>query len=66
NNKIKEKANRLKHTELKISNRPILGGPIEDLTIETELIFTPNSLTNNRENIDTILLEVSNFIKNIY
>ena len=38
---------------------------IEDLTIETELIFTPNSLTNNRENIDTILLEVSNFIKNI-
>lgn len=66
NNKVKEKANILKYTELKISNRPILGGPIEDLTIETEFIFVPNSLTNNRENIDTILLEVSNFIKNIY
>ncbi|MGL5507731.1 MAG: hypothetical protein ACRDB0_07505, partial [Paraclostridium sp.] len=63
NEGLKEKSNMLNHTELKVADRVILGGPIQDLTIEKEFIFVPKNLSNNKKDIDIILLEVANFSK---
>lgn len=63
NKGLKEKANMLNHTELKVSDRIILGGPIKDLTIEKEFRFVPKNLSNNKKDIDITLLEVANFSK---
>lgn len=63
NEGLKEKYNMLNHTELKVSDRIILGGPIQDLTIEKEFIFVPKNLSSNKKDIDIILLEVANFSK---
>ncbi|MGL5713728.1 MAG: hypothetical protein ACRCX2_11965 [Paraclostridium sp.] len=63
NEGLREKSNMLNHVELKVSDRIILGGPIKDLTIEKEFIFVPNTLSNNKKDIDITLLEVANFSK---
>lgn len=66
NKGLEEKATSLKHTQIKVLDRIILGGAIEDLTVEKELIFVPKTLSSDKKYIDTILHEVANFIKNIY
>ncbi|MGL6104873.1 hypothetical protein [Romboutsia sp.] len=53
----------LYNTTLEIEDRIIFGGALKDLTLERNYKFIPNKISNKKEEIDKVLIEVSDFAK---
>lgn len=53
----------LYHTKLEIEDRIIFGGALKDLTLERNYKFIPKNISNKKDDIDEVFVEIAKFAR---